>query len=343
MKKSVVVLAGAVSLGALVSLALGQTRTLTISSFGLNQPLIDKNITRPFEAICGCKVVHEVGNNADRLAKLIARKDNPNIDVALLGDYFARSAIKQDLLEPLEMKKISNAVQIYDFAKNPLGNNYGVAFTAYSISIAYRTDKISVPITSWKDLWRPELKGRVALPNITTTQGPPVVFATNRAYGGTDTNVDPGFKQLAALKANVLTFYNQSSQVASLFAQDEIWAAPIGRFAWGTMLNTGKPLAWARLREGQVGLMNTASIIKGTKNEDLAHQFINFMISKGVQTAQANDLVDSPVNKTIQIKPAKAAQLTTLAEFANMRFLDAGYLLGVRDEWITRWNKEIAR
>ena len=109
------------------------------------------------------------------------------------------------------------------------------------------------------------------------------------------------------------------------------------------MLNTGKPLAWARLREGQMGLMNTASIIKGTKNQDLALQFIDFMLSKGVQTAQANDLVDSPINKTVQLKPAKAAQLTTLAEFANMRFLDASYLLGVRDEWIARWNKEIAR
>ncbi|MEY4531080.1 MAG: hypothetical protein RLZZ156_1801 [Deinococcota bacterium] len=343
MKKSVIVLTGAALAGAFVSLALGQTRTLTVSSFGLNQPLIDKNITRPFETICGCKVVHEVGNNADRLAKLIARKDNPNIDVALLGDYFARAAIKQDLLEPLDARKITNLNQIYDFAKNPLGSNYGVAFTAYTISLAYRTDKISTPITSWRDLWRPELKGRIALPNITTTQGPPVVFATNRTYGGTDTNVDPGFKQLAALKPNVLTFYNQSSQVASLFAQDEIWVAPIGRFAWGTMLNTGKPLAWARLKEGQVGLMNTASIVKGSKNTDLAHQFINYMISKGVQTAQANDLVDSPINKTVQLKPAKAAQLTTIAEFANMRFLDAGYLLNVRDEWIARWNKEIAR
>jgi putative spermidine/putrescine transport system substrate-binding protein len=343
MKKITVVLTGAVLTGAFVSLALGQTRTLTVSSFGLNQPLIDKNITRPFETICGCKVVHEVGNNADRLAKLIARKDNPNIDVALLGDYFARAAIKQDLLEPLDTRKISNLGQLYDFAKNPLGSNYGVAFTAYSISLAYRTDKITNPITSWRDLWRPELKGRIALPNITTTQGPPVVFATNRTYGGTDANVDPGFKQLAALKPNVLTFYNQSSQVASLFAQDEIWVAPIGRFAWGTMLNTGKPLAWARLKEGQVGLMNTASIVKGSKNEDLAHQFINFMISKGVQTAQSNDLVDSPINKTVQLKPAKAAQLTTIAEFANMRFLNAGYLLSVRDEWIARWNKEIAR
>ncbi len=343
MNKKVMLVAGAVISSAIFSLAVGQQRTLTISSFGLNQPLIDKNVTRPFETLCNCKIVYEVGNNADRLAKLIARKNNPNIDVALLGDYFAQAAIREGLLDQLDTRKIPNRNQIYDFAKNPLGNDYGVAFTAYTISLAYRTDKISTPLTSWRDLWRPELKGRIALPNITTTQGPPVVFAVNRAYAGTDSNVNPGFQQLAALKPNILTFYNQSSQVASLFAQDEIWVAPIGRFAWGTMLNTGKPLAWARLREGQIGLMNTVSIVKGTKNEDLAHQYINFLISKEVQLAQANDLVDSPINKTVQLKPAKAAQLTTLGEFANMRFLDAKYLLGVRDEWIARWNKEIAR
>ena len=33
-----------------------------------------------------------------------------------------------------------------------------------------RTDKPSNAIASWKDLWKPELKGRLALPNITTTQ-----------------------------------------------------------------------------------------------------------------------------------------------------------------------------
>ena len=67
MNKGIAVI-GVVTLAALTTLGVSQGRTLTISSFGLNQALIDKNVTRPFEAKCGCKIVYETGNNADRLA-----------------------------------------------------------------------------------------------------------------------------------------------------------------------------------------------------------------------------------------------------------------------------------
>ncbi len=328
----------------LLSAGLAQQRTLTVSGFGLNQNLIDKNITRPFEARCNCKIVWEVGNNADRLAKLAARKDNPNVDVALLGDYFAQLAANQGLLERLDTSKLSNLNELYDFAKNPLGGNLAVAFTTYAISIAYRTDKITTPITSWRDLWRPELKGRIALPNITTTQGPPVVWLINRAFGGTDTNVNPGFERLSALKANVVTYYNQSAQLAGLFAQEEVWAAPVGRFAWGNLLATGKPLAWARLSEGQAGVSNVAVLVKGSRNQDLAYQFIDFILSREVQTAQANDLVDSPVNRNVRVAADKAAQLTYgLQQIASLRTVDPDYIVKVRDAWIQRWNREVAR
>lgn len=322
--------------------AQAQKQTLVVSGFGIAQDKIEKNIARPFEAKCGCNVVFEVGNNADRLAKLNARKNNPNVDVALLGDYFAKQASRQGLLEKIDFSKLSNYSNLYDFAKDPLGDGTAVAFTVYSIGIVYRTDKVSKPITSWKDLWRPELSGKVALPNITTTQGPPVLWMVNKAFGGTDSNVNPAFTQLSKLK--VLTYYNQSSQMTALFAQDEIWAAPVGRFGWGGLLNTKKPLAWARLSEGQAGAINVATIVKGSKNIDLAHQFIDFLISNQVQTAEAMDLVDSPVNKSVKLPANIAEQLTVgLGQVANLRFMNTAYILDNRDAWIQRWNREVVK
>ena len=127
---------GAVTLAALASLSVSQGRTLTVSSFGLNQALIDKNVTRPFEAKCGCKIVYETGNNADRLAKLVARKDNPNVDVTLLGDASAKLAANQGLLEALDLKKLKNHARLYDFAKNPLGGQHHVCFEVPDIHAA---------------------------------------------------------------------------------------------------------------------------------------------------------------------------------------------------------------
>ncbi|OLV16946.1 ABC transporter substrate-binding protein [Deinococcus marmoris] len=322
--------------------AQAQKTTLVVSGFGIAQDKIEKNIAKPFEAVCGCNVVFEVGNNADRLAKLTARKANPNVDVVLLADYFAKQASNQGLFEKLDTAQLSNYGKLYDFARDPLKDGTAVAFTVYSVSIVYRTDKITKPITSWKDLWRPELAGKVALPNITTTQGPPTVWLVNRAYGGKDSDASAAFGQLGKLK--VLTYYNQSSQVTSLFAQDEIWAAPVGRFAWGGLLNTKKPLAWARLSDGQAGLVNVASVVKGSKNVALAHKFIDFMLSTPVQTAQALDLVDSPVNKQVKLPAAVANQLTVgVSQVAGLRFMDTSYVLTNRDNWIQRWNREVVK
>lgn len=329
--------------GLIGSLGLAQ-KTLVVSGFGLNQNLIDKNISRPFETKCGCKVVWDVGNNADRLAKLVARKDNPNIDVVLMTDLFSMQAAKQGIFQPLDPAKLSNYNRIYDFAKNPLGSNFGVGFTTYTISIVYRTDKITTPIRSWRDLWRPELARRIVLPNITTSSGLPVVSMLNRAWGGSNSDDGPVFSKLTELKPRILTYYNSSAQLAQLFAQDEIWAAPVGRFAWGNMVRTGKPLAWAFPKEGQPGVINTASIVKGTKEEALAYQFIDFVLSDEVQLAQAIDLVDSPINKMVKVPVEKAEQLTAdPIQIRSLKFADFNYLLGVQAGWIDRWNREIAR
>ena len=326
------------------SFSLAQQRTLVISGFGLNQNLIDKNVTRPFEAKCGCKVTFDVGNNADRLARLVARKDNPNVDVVLMTDLFSLQAAKQNIFIPLETARLKNYDRLYDFAKNPLGGNFGVGFTAYTISIVYRTDKITQPIRSWKDLWRPELARRIALPNITTSSGLPVVALLNRAWGGNQTNDDPVFTKLVELKPRVLTYYNTSAQLASLFAQDEVWAAPVGRFAWSNLVRTGKPLAWAFPTEGQPGVVNTASIVRGSKSIDLAYDFIDFYLSDAVQLAQALDLVDSPSNRFVKVPAEQAENLTAdPIQVRALRFSNFEYLLSVQARWIDRWNREVVR
>jgi putative spermidine/putrescine transport system substrate-binding protein len=70
-------------------------------------------------------------------------------------------------------------------AKNPIGGNYAVGYTLYSVGLVYRSDKIA-PLTSWKDLWRPELKGRVAFPDVSTTQGPLMLQHGRCGLGRTD-------------------------------------------------------------------------------------------------------------------------------------------------------------
>jgi putative spermidine/putrescine transport system substrate-binding protein len=58
-----------------------------------------------------------------------------------------------------------------------------------------------------------------------------------------------------------------------------------------------------------------------------------------VQTAQAMDLVDSPVNKNVVVPEDKAAFLTVGDEVASLIFYDIETIVRNREVWLEKWNK----
>lgn len=322
--------------------ALAETPTLTISVYGIAQDQYKKDLYDPFEKTCGCKLVVETGNSSERLAKLQANKASPVIDVAAIADFNALEAAKKDLLEPIDASKLSNYDQLYDFAKDPLGDKMAIGYTFYSTSIVYRSDKVK--IDSWKDLFKPELAGRIALPNITTTQGPLALYMIDKAEGGNTPDLKAGIDAIAKNKANVVTFYERGSQIPQLFEQEEILAAVVGRFGWANLLKIDMPIKWATPKEGQTGGMNVLTLVKGTKHKDLALKFIDYWLSKEVQTKLANDLVDSPANKTVEVDAKTAEALTYGKETADsLKFIPPATVLENRDAWVAGWNAKVAQ
>jgi len=334
----------ALAAGLLAGSAMAQQRTLVLSTYGLNNDLFKKHVYEPFSKRCGCEIVLETGNAADRLAKLEARRANPNVDVVQVTDFLALEASTKGLFEPIDYARIRNLDQIYDFGRDPLRNRQAIAYTLYSVGLVVRTDKASAGIASWKDLWKPELKGHLMLANITSNQGLAQLFMIDRAFGGFGGDMATGFAKLGEVKGNVVTYYTQTAQMTALFAQDEAWVAPVGRFGWLNLQKTGKPLKWVVPREGQVGMMNVMGIVKGSKNADLALKLIDFWLSKEVQTALANDLADSPINRNVRPRPEAAEGLTWgKAQIDSLVFMKPEMVARERGGWVTQWNRMIAK
>ncbi|WP_225769014.1 polyamine ABC transporter substrate-binding protein [Inquilinus sp. Marseille-Q2685] len=324
------------------SAALAETPTLTISVYGVAQDAYRKDLYDPFEAICGCKLVVETGNSSERLAKLEANKASPVIDVAAIADFNALEAARKDLIQPIDVSKLSNYGALYDFAQDPIGGHLAVGYTFYSTSIVYRSDKVS--ISSWKDLFKPELAGRIALPNITTTQGPLAIYMIDKAEGGTTPDLKAGIDAVAAHREDVVTFYERGSQIPQLFEQEEILAAVVGRFGWANIKKLDLPIQWATPSEGQTGGMNVLTLVKGSRNEELALKFIDYWLSKEVQTRLAMDLVDSPANRTVEVPPETAEALTYGAETAaSLSFIKPVAMLENREAWVAGWNAKVAQ
>jgi putative spermidine/putrescine transport system substrate-binding protein len=334
-----VLLAG-VAAAALATAAAAQDKTLTISVYSFSQDEFKELVYDPFEEICGCEIVVETGNSVERLAKIEANKDDPVIDMAVLSTHDALGAARKGLLQPIDVAKLSNHAKLYDIAKDPLGDHLGVGYTFYATSIVYRSDKVTVE--SWADLLSPELAGNVALPDVTTNQGPPALYMLGKAMGDTDHGLAAPIAKVGEHADDIVTFYVRSSQLAQLMQQEEIWAAPVGRFAWGRFKDNGLPMAWATPKEGQTGGMNVMVMTADNGNEELALQFMDYWLSTEVQTKLAEALIDSPANAEVVVSDEIAANLTYGADtVATLDLLPADVILDRREGWLEQWNNTV--
>jgi putative spermidine/putrescine transport system substrate-binding protein len=340
MQKALIASAALLALSPLAARA--EERTLTVSVYAFAQDDFKTIVYDPFEAKCGCKLVVETGNSVERLAKMEANKANPVVDMAVVSMADALSAARKDLIDKVDTTKLSNFGKLYDLAKDPNGDGMSVGYTFYATSIAYRSDKMK--IESWADLLKPEYIGHVAFPNVTTNQGPPALYMLGLALGKDTPDLKAPIEALGEKKDDIVTFYEKSSQLVQLMQQEEIWAAPIGRFSWAGFTKLDIPVAWATPKEGQTGGMNVMVMTKGSKNQDLALQFMDFWLSTDIQTKLAEKLVDSPANKEVRLSEEAANNLTYGEDTAkSLKLIPSAAALDNRAGWLKEWNKKVGQ
>ena len=325
---------------ALATSAFAQDKTLTISVYSFAQDEYKEILYDPFEEICDCTLVVETGNSVERMAKIEANASNPVIDMAVIASQDALELARKDLLAQLDVSKLANLSKLYSAAQDPIGDNFAVGYTFYASSIVYRSDLIKV--NSWADLLDEKLAGNVALPNITGTQGPLTLMMLDKAAGNDGSDLTGVISEVGKHADDIVTFYSRSSELTQLMNQEEVIAAPVGRFAWSAFKDSPLPFAWAEPAEGQAGGMNVMVMTKGNGNEDLAYQFMNYWLSTEVQTKVAEALVDSPANAEVVVSDEIADNLTYGADLINsLNLLSPAEIIDNREAWVEQWNTEV--
>jgi putative spermidine/putrescine transport system substrate-binding protein len=343
--KKVILASGAalmLTLGSGQTPAQAQEKTLTISVYALAQDEYKQIVYDPFQKICGCKLVVETGNSVERLAKMEANKANPVVDLAAVSMADALAASRAGLIDKIDASKLASFDKLYDIAKDPNADGMSVGYTFYATSIAYRSDKMK--IESWADLLKPEYASHIAWPNVTTNQGPPALYMLGQALGKDTPDLKGAIEAVGDKKDDIVTFYEKSSQLVQLMKQEEIWAAPIGRFTWAPFTKLDLPVAWAMPKEGQTGGMNVMIVAKGSKNRELALQFMDFWLSTDVQTKLAEKLIDSPANKEVKLSDEIAGNLTYGEETTkSLKLIPSAVALDNRAGWVKTWNETVGQ
>ncbi|MFM7011854.1 MAG: extracellular solute-binding protein, partial [Betaproteobacteria bacterium] len=220
----------------------------------------------------------------------------------------------------------------------------GPAIFFQVVGLTYNPEKIKKPPTSWKDLWSPEYKGRAGITNLNSTLGTGFLVEIAKIFGGSEANIEPGFKALNDLKPNLAAVAANPGALATLFQQGQVDISPGNFNAIQILKARGVPVEFVVPKEGAIAFKTTIHIVKNTKNKDLAVALIEAAMSPDVQTRlmQSPYLV-VPTNSKVQMQGEIAKVLVKDQAELKQKFVfqDWKKINEQRAQWIERFNREI--
>lgn len=245
---------------------------------------IPDDVIRDFEKEYNIKVNYGTySSNEELLAKIVSSK-NGTYDVIFPSDYMVELLRSKDLLEKIDISRISNYDNLngiflnkgYDF-----NNEYSLPFLTTIVVIAVNRDNVSDNISSYNDLLNKKYKN-----NIVLLDDQRIIIGMGLLAGGFDMNsigdyeLNIAKEWLLKLKDNIKAYDSDSPK--TFFITEE---ADIG-VMWNAEAEIAKEnnpnIEIIYPKEGHAISTDNYTIVKGSKNVDNAYLFINYLLRNDV-------------------------------------------------------------
>ena len=340
---------------ALVLSACGAPKTSEDAPPEILTVMTHDSFTASEEVIAAFEAEHNVevrfvkaGDAGAALNKAILSKSAPLADVFFgVDNTFLSRALEEDLFvaynSPL-LAEIPDSFEL-DGEHRLLPVDYGDVCINYDKSY-FAAKGLALP-ASLDDLTKPEYTGLLAIENpATSSPGLAFLLATIAEYG------DPGYLEYwAALRDNgvvvvsdwetayygnfsassgqgpqpMVVSYGSSAPAEVIFAETALTEAP-------TASLVGKNMCYRQVE--------FVGILKGTKQQALAEQFVDFMLGKTFQEDVPMQMFVFPVNENAAL-PEEFGMYAQIPDQPAQ--LDPAVIAANREAWITAWDEVVLR
>jgi putative spermidine/putrescine transport system substrate-binding protein len=318
--------------------------TLYVAAYGGSfEQVMREQVFPPFAKKYGVTVEYVSGNSTDNLAKLQAQKGNQQIDVAILDDGPMYQAVALGFCAPLAQAPIYH--DLYDVAAFASGKavSIGVVGTGIMYNTKYFDEHHWAAPSSWKDLEDSKYKKKLVIPPLNNSYGLHALVMTAIVNGGSEQNIDVGFKVFKQrIDPNVLVYEPSPGKMTELFQTNQAVIAVWGSGREKALAATGFPVAFTYPKEGGVALGVAACPVAGGGNKPEAQSFVQFLLTPEMQAILAAGAGLGPVNKTVTLPAAEQAGIPYgPAQVDKLRKIDWDTVNAHREEWNKRWTREI--
>jgi putative spermidine/putrescine transport system substrate-binding protein len=139
----------------------------------------------PFAEQEGATLSVEEGISAVTLAKLRQQKGDPQFDVVWMDRVVSDQAIREELIGPIPEEALDlGSVVDQAIIRNEADEIVALTTGYWAAGIAYNTNHIDSPPTSWKDIANDDYQGRIAIYSPENSINLPLLVTIAENYGG---------------------------------------------------------------------------------------------------------------------------------------------------------------
>ena len=214
---------------------------------------------------------------------------NENIAAILRAEGF---------FEPFDVSKLPNAANVYPQFVNKDTN--GIRSIISPIGLAYRTDMVKTPPTSWHDLWEnPEFKGRIGLYQIGNTGAVVFLRLVGELFGSGPDDFDTAFAKIKELLP--FSQASWSGELSTALMRGDAIVAPVDWTEIMVLQDKGAPVDIVAPKEGVLAFEQSFNLVRTGAEKDAAHAYLNYVLDANVQRDMAKAFYTSPCNKASEL------------------------------------------
>ncbi len=240
-----------------------------------------------FEAEFGVRVRYGIyESNEEMLARVMG--GNSGWDMVFPTDYLVKPMLANGLLAPIRRELLTNLPQIEARFQKPEWDpelNWSVPYMVTAAGIAYNR-KLNPPPRSWADLWDERLRGRMTMLNDPFD----TLGACLKKLGLSVNSTDAGELQRAsaeAIRQKPLLRAYLNAEVRDQLVSGDVMAAHMWNTTAQQAMDSSSGIGFVYPAEGYAVYPDCSVILRESIRQELAHQFINFLLRPGIAAANA--------------------------------------------------------
>jgi spermidine/putrescine transport system substrate-binding protein len=284
-------------------------RTLVILNWS---EYLDPELVARFEQAHNARISEVYFESDDLRDDMLLESDGRGYDLAVVSGPAIDTYQRRNWLAPLDQAQFPNYKHINEHWVNafPAAHGYAVPFFWGTSGIAYRSDLVTTPPTSWMDILKPDesMRGKIAMVESSRDLMTVALKAQGYSTNTTDSaEIKAAGKLLLEQKPYVKSYNYLALNEESALVSGEVVAALMYSGDALVVQEHNENIEYVLPEEGGNIWVDYFVVLEQSRKKDLAHAFLNF-INEPENARQMAEFV-------YYATPNKAAEKLLPAEF----------------------------